>query len=157
MSTWWVDAGLVLGSTNPTNEELERLRAEGFNILVSFLDENQQPLRYDAKRTQELGYVRHSIPIRDFQAPTIVQLLEFTQLVESLPPDCKMLIHCEGGTGRTGTMAAAYWIAKGITADAAIERIRKARPDAVETSDQEAVLREFATQIHNPRRDTNSA
>ena len=131
------------------------MKAEGFNVLVSLLDENQQLPRYDSKRAQALGYSRYSIPIRDFQAPTVAQLLEFTELVGSLSPDSKVLIHCERGVGRTGTMAAAYWIAKGMTPDTAIERIRKARPGAVETDEQKVILRTFASQLQN-KKGTNS-
>ena len=147
MSTWWIHEPFVLGSANPTDEELEKLRVRGFTVLVSLLDENEQSPRYNSNTPQRLGYVHYSIPIRDFHAPSTSQLFEFTEFLESLPPNSKLLIHCEGGTGRTGTMPAAYWIAKGVTPDTAIERVRKARPGAIETQEQEAVLREFASQL----------
>lgn len=156
MSTWWIHEPFVLGSANPTDEELEELRTRGFTVLVTLLDENEQSPRYDSNTPQALGYVQYSIPIRDFHAPSTAQLFEFTKLMESLPPDSKLLIRCEGGTGRTGTMAAAYWIAKGVTPDTAIERVRKARRGAIETPEQEAVLRVFASQLQNARRGTNS-
>jgi protein-tyrosine phosphatase len=164
MSTWWIHEPSVRGSSNPTNEDLETLRAQGFNVVVSLLYEKEQRPRYDLKRAQALGYVRRSIPIRDFVvrqgqkrdgAPTLAQLLEFTKLMESIPPGSKVLIHCQGGNGRTGAMAAAYWIAKCMTADAAIQQVRSANPCAIETPEQEAVLREFASQLHNARRETN--
>jgi len=72
------------------------------------------------------------------------QLEQFAKLVEESPPGTKMIVHCEGGTGRTGTFAAAYWVSKGMTAADAILQVRKARWHAVETSEQEAVLVEFA-------------
>jgi protein-tyrosine phosphatase len=62
-----------------------------------------------------------------------------------------MLVHCEGGIGRTGTMAAAYWIARGLTVADAIARIRKARRGAVESEDQKRVLHRFAEVRASPR------
>ena len=41
-------------------------------------------------------------------------------------------------------MAAAYWIAKGLTVDEPIERVRRVRPTAIETDDQKTLLRQFA-------------
>ena len=52
----------------------------------------------------------------------------------------KVLVHCQGGTGRTGTMAAAYWIKKGLSANEAIRKIRKSRPGAIEMPEQEESL-----------------
>jgi protein-tyrosine phosphatase len=56
----------------------------------------------------------------------------------------RTIVHCQGGSGRTGTFAAAYWIARGRSASEAIAIVRRARPGAVETPEQEAVLEDFA-------------
>jgi protein-tyrosine phosphatase len=40
-------------------------------------------------------------------------------------------------------MAAAYWIAKGLSTANAIAKIRKMRPHAVETDEQRKVLEQF--------------
>jgi Dual specificity phosphatase, catalytic domain len=102
-------------------------------------------LRYRTGRA--LGYSRYNISVRDFSHPTLDQLEQFAKLVDGLPRGTKMIVHCEGGTGRTGTLAAAYWITKGMTASEAIMHVRKVRWRAVETPEQEAVLVEFATRI----------
>ena len=52
-------------------------------------------------------------------------------------------MHCEGGSGRTGTMAAAYWIKKGLSAREAVDKVRESRPNAVETKEQEESLQEL--------------
>ena len=144
MDTWWIDKPRLLGSRNPSDADLERLRLDGFGVLVSLLCEKERAPRYDIARATALGYVRYNIPVRDFSPPTVDQLEQFVKLVEESPPGTKMIVHCEGGTGRTGTFAAAYWVSKDMTAADAILQVRKARWHAIETSEQEAVLVEFA-------------
>jgi protein-tyrosine phosphatase len=144
MDAWWIDEPHLIGSRNPTLAELERLRHAGFGVLVSLLDEQEQSPRYDVGRAMALGFVRHTIPVGDFHAPTVDQLESFVALVANLPPATKTVVHCQGGTGRTGTFAAAYWIAKGLTVSEAMAHVRKARPHAVETRDQARALDELA-------------
>jgi atypical dual specificity phosphatase len=152
---WWIDSPHVLGSENPTTADLQQLRREGFEVLISLLREQEQTPRYDVARVKELGFIRHNIPVRDFNPPTIEQLSEFIRLVEQLPGGTKIVIHCQAGMGRTGTFAAAYWIAKGLDVVEAIAKIRKARVYAIETIEQEAVLTEFA--IRNASRPDRTA
>jgi atypical dual specificity phosphatase len=146
MSTWWIDEPRLLGSSNPDEAEVERLRAAGFDALVCLLDTGEQPPAYAVPDVEKQGWRWMSIPVRDFTAPTVEQLTAFVGFVDELPTDSRAVVHCQGGTGRTGTFAAAYLIAKGLTAEAAISAVRAKRPGAVETSDQRAVLLEFEGQ-----------
>lgn len=142
MDAWWIDEPRVLGSANPTGTDLERLRGEGFGILVSLLDEEEQPPRYDVAGATALGYSRHNIAVKDFGQPTMEQLEQFVRLVGAA--GAKIIVHCEGGSGRTGTFAAAFWVARGMTVADAIRHARELRPRAIETPGQENVLRAFA-------------
>lgn len=144
MDVWWIDEARLLGSRNPTDADLEQLRRDGFGVLVCLLQEEDQAPRYDVARAVTLGFVRHNIPVKDFHPPRINQLQQFVKLIGGLPPGTKAIVHCEGGTGRTGTFAGAYWIAKGMTVSDAVVHVRRVRPHAVETPEQEAALKEFA-------------
>ncbi|MFX1476004.1 MAG: protein-tyrosine phosphatase family protein, partial [Promethearchaeota archaeon] len=63
--------------------------------------------------------------------------------------DWPVVVHCEGGCGRTGTFLAAYLISQGHSAEAAIKEIRRKRPCSIETKGQEEILYHFAkTQGH---------
>jgi len=50
-------------------------------------------------------------------------------------------VHCRGGLGRSGMIAARMLVELGTPADEAIARVRSARPGAVETSEQVAYVR----------------
>ena len=149
MNTWWIDKPRLLGSPNPTDADLVRLKGDGFRVLVSLLCEKEQLPNYDVDFAASLGYARHNITVRDFSPPTTGQLDQFVKLAGGLAPGTKLIVHCEGGSGRTGTFAAAYWVAKGMTAAEAIAHVRKTRHDAVETKEQRRVLAEFESGIRS--------
>ncbi len=146
MDTWWIDEPHLLGSGNPSVSALEQLRREGFGVLVSLLDEMHESPRYAVGCATALGFERHNIAVGDFQPPTVDQLEQFVTLIAGLPAGSKTVMHCKGGSGRTGTFAVAYWVAEGLPLHAATQRVRKARPGAVETPEQEAVLEQFAAE-----------
>lgn len=146
MSTWWIDEPVLMGSGNPTDSALVQLRSAGFTLVVSLLDETKQEPRYDPERAAKLGLKRENIGVEDFHAPSLAQLSQFVDLVQSEGLGGKTLVHCQGGTGRTGTAAAAYWIAKGVPFSEAVAKTRAARPGAVETEEQLAALWAFEVQ-----------
>jgi atypical dual specificity phosphatase len=147
MSRWWIDKPILLGGSNPTNRELEDLHQEGFRTIISLLDEDEQVPYYDIKRIKVNGFNRYSIPVADFTAPTRADFQKFLEIVTKSLKQGKVLVHCQGGIGRTGTMAAAYWIKKGLSASEAIEKVRKNRPGAIEIPEQEESLFELEASI----------
>jgi atypical dual specificity phosphatase len=138
MGPWWIDKPTILGSSNPTSAELGNLYSEGFRTIISLLDEKQQPPNYDVREIERIGFKRYSIPIKDGTAPTLPKFKTFLKIIQASKD--KILIHCQGGAGRTGTMAAAYWMKKGLSAKEAIEKVRKSCRQAVETPGQERSL-----------------
>jgi atypical dual specificity phosphatase len=147
MSRWWIDEPKLLGSSNPTNRELEDLFHEGFRTIISLLDEDEQSPYYDIKKIEVMGFKRSSIPVRDFTAPKMTDFQKFLDIVSKSLNQGKVLVHCQGGTGRTGTMAAAYWIKKGLSAGKAIEKVRRSRSRAIVIQEQEESLFEFEASI----------
>jgi len=145
MDTWWIDEPHLLGSRNPTDADLEKRRRDGFGVLVSLLEEADEAARYDVARVRALGFLWHNIPVNAYRAPSVDQLEQFVKFVADLPPGAKAIVHCGTGNGRAGTFGAAYWVGKGKTDSEAIARVRKANPEAVETPEQEAALKDFAT------------
>ena len=69
------------------------------------------------------------LPTIDEEAPSLDQLgrgVEFIQ--NAVDEGGKVYIHCMGGLGRSPTMAAAYFISKGLTFDEAMELLVRGRP-----------------------------
>lgn len=58
------------------------------------------------------------------------------QLRSRLDAGENVLVHCRGGLGRAGMIAARLLVEFGVEPEAAIGRVRAARPGAIETSQQ---------------------
>lgn len=65
---------------------------------------------------------------------------EFDYLLDALARGKKVFVHCRGGLGRTGTLAARLLIEKGLDPEEAIAETREARKGAIETDEQERYL-----------------
>lgn len=65
----------------------------------------------------------------------------FVRMIESILDDVRagrtVVIHCRGGLGRSGLVAASCLVALGQQPKEAIRRVRSARPGAVEVESQE--------------------
>jgi hypothetical protein len=55
-----------LASPNPTLADLEQLRRDDFEVLISLLKEDELAPRYDVARATALGFRRYNIPVKDF-------------------------------------------------------------------------------------------
>lgn len=53
----------------------------------------------------------------------------------------RIVVHCKGGLGRAGSVAARLLVELGVAPEAAIARVRAARPGAIENAAQEAWVR----------------
>jgi len=52
----------------------------------------------------------------------------------------RIVLHCRGGIGRTGTIAARLLTEFGVSAKEAIRMVRAARPGTIETLEQQAYV-----------------
>lgn len=58
-----------------------------------------------------------------------------------------IVLHCAGGLGRSGTVAALLLIDRGVSASDAIRLVRAARPGAIETASQEGYLSAYESKV----------
>ena len=84
------------------------------------------------------------LPIRDVDIPNErfeqVWRVSGPRIHQRLDAAQRILIHCRGGLGRTGLVAALVLVERGMEPWAAIRRVRAARPHAIETTEQESYV-----------------
>ena len=86
------------------------------------------------------GIAWHHLPIVDVHPPD--ERFETgwqtsgPALLASLRQGGRVLVHCRGGLGRAGTVAARLLVELDVPAHVAVARVRQARPGAIETVDQ---------------------
>lgn len=89
----------------------------------------------------------HHLPIVDEQPPASAFARRWPKAVAAsldlLEQGHKVLVHCRGGLGRAGTVAACLLIETGLDPSEAIRRVRAARPGAIETKDEERYVARF--------------
>jgi atypical dual specificity phosphatase len=137
----WLEPGRLAGTSAPGSlDQLRALVAEGVAHLVSLSPEYPPP-----KRKAVDGLTIHYIGIEDFEAPSMEQLFKFIKIREEAEGAGEgVAVHCRGGNGRTGTLLAAWLVwARGRGAEAAVREVRRVRPGAVESRQQEHAVAAF--------------
>jgi len=138
----WLIEGEIAGMAKPASSvyDFEFLKGEGFEAIVSL---TESPL--SEVLIEKFGFSVKHIPVRDFEAPTLEQIEDFVVFAENARSEGKKLVvHCDAGIGRTGTMLACYLVSKGYSATDAIEEVRIRRPGSLETIEQEEVVLKFS-------------
>jgi len=127
------------GALTEFEDELPELHHAGIRGIVSLLN-----LPGDAAVWGAAGFSFLCLPVPDGTPPTAEQVARFVVFVDT---SCRaggaVAVHCEAGLGRTGAMLAAYLVAKGESASAAIHRVRAVEPSAIETPAQIAFLHQL--------------
>ena len=127
------------GRDRPLDQDAAFLAQEGIRVLVSLTETPP-----DAGVLASRSIAQAHIPVQDYQAPTLAQMIEFVAVVEdSVAVGKSVGVHCTAGLGRSGTMAAVYLVAEGASASDAIATVRKLRPGSIETPAQEDAVRAF--------------
>jgi ADP-ribosyl-[dinitrogen reductase] hydrolase len=132
--------------------DLRRLREHyRADVLVTLLE----PRELDefgipdlVERAREVGLEVIHFPIVDVDTPHESEADEYMALVERIVAGLRegktAVVHCRGGLGRTGTVAASVLVALGRAADEAIGLVRRTRSErSVETPEQEEYVRRF--------------
>jgi protein-tyrosine phosphatase len=129
--------------------DLKTLKENKIEHIFSVIT-NQELKHYGVpdllKKFQAEGFTSQQLSVHD-GTPLTISMAEkaVAQIGSYISSGENVLIHCLGGLGRSGTLAACYLISKGKTATQAIDIVRKYRsPRAIETSAQEKFLVTFA-------------
>jgi len=95
-------------------------------------------------RVKALGMEWLHLPIRDGGIPDTRFKSEWEtkgeELHRQLDEGARILIHCRGGKGRSGLLAATILVERGCNVSLAVEEVRAARSGAIEKGPQEAYI-----------------
>lgn len=124
--------------------DLQALRDWGADLVVTLIEQDE----FELLRVPDLGgrviaqgmsWVH--LPIRDVDVPATPFFFRWPEvradLLARLEAGGRVVVHCRGGLGRAGLVAALLLIETGSEAEAAIRTVRAARPGAIETRAQE--------------------
>lgn len=147
----WLIKDVIAGMARPSSiiADLEFLKDCGIDAIVSL---TETPLHKTF--IEEFGFEYKHIPIEDLTAPTQEQIEEFVSYVNKcISSGRKIVVHCEAGIGRTGTMLACYLVNKGYSAKDAITEVRNKRPGSIETFEQEETVMKYAERFFQKRKE----
>ena len=137
----WVEKPLLAALARPAGpEDFTWLRANGIEVLLSLTED--RPRRDWADAANMLVF--HE-PLEDMEAPSQEQLGRcVSAILRATERNMGVAVHCGAGLGRTGVVLAAYFVAKGMSAQNAIARVRRLRPGSIETDEQAEAVELYA-------------
>lgn len=141
--TWVVDGSIAACRYPRTASALRALAGRGITVLLNLHEDPHDPAQLAACNLTEVH-----VPVRDFTAPAPEQIRAGVAAIrEAVAQGRPIAVHCGAGLGRTGTMLACYFVSTGMTADAAIARMRRIRPGSIETERQRLAVRQYADSL----------
>lgn len=128
--------------------DLDAIAAWGAKLVLTLVE----PAELAALKVPQLGHeIRRRgigwlhLPIVDYSVPTHAfeqqWLTDGANIRQLLRDGGDLLVHCKGGLGRAGMIAARLLAELGMEPEAAIQAVRHARKGAIETPGQLALVR----------------
>ena len=84
-------------------------------------------------------------PVPDYTAPSLEQIHRMVTFIEAEIETWEhpVVVTCQAGLGRTGTVLASYLVYVGYKPEDAIKLIRELRPGSIQTADQEDAITRY--------------
>jgi protein-tyrosine phosphatase len=138
--------------------DLRALRDWGAGLVLTLIE----PYEFDLLRVPDLGervvaqgMCWAHLPIRDVDVPAAPFLSDWptvrADLLSRLDAKGRVVVHCRGGLGRAGLVAALLLVETGVRPEEAIRAVREVRPGAIETVAQERYVRDYTPSMRAVR------
>lgn len=130
--------------------DIETVADWGASIVVTLMeaqemDELQVKALPDVLQEHGIGWVH--LPVVDGGMPSTHFERQWRRVAQGLHERLlhgeRLLVHCKGGLGRTGTIAAMLLVELDVDVEEAIGAVRAVRPGAIENEAQENYVRAF--------------
>ena len=127
--------------------DLQKIQNWGAKRIITLIEQHEFALlkvESLGKTIKAMNIKWHHLPIKDNHCPDSRFKKEWLkikdEILQSLNKGEKILIHCRGGQGRAGTIAAEILINFNLNPQDAINHVRTIRPGAIVTKNQELYL-----------------
>jgi hypothetical protein len=128
--------------------DLEAISTWGARLVLTLMEPAELKalkVPHLGREIQNRGMEWRHLPIADFSIPAEAFELQWLEhgreIRELLRHGDDVLLHCKGGLGRAGMMAARLLVELGMDPEEAIRAVRRVRKGAIETPSQLALVR----------------
>src|SRR6202021_1850919 len=136
------------GRARDLSADIDAISAWGARLVLTLVE----PAELKALGVPELGSAVHRagmdwrhLPVADYSVPTAAFEKSWEEHGEEIRALLRsgrdILVHCKGGLGRAGMIAARLLVELGVPPEQAIREVRRARKGAIETRAQEDLVR----------------
>jgi protein-tyrosine phosphatase len=129
--------------------DLDAIRDWGANLVLTLVEQQElEQLRVarlgDSVRARSIQWLH--LPIKDYHPPSALfeesWVTHGAHIRHLLRKGSDVVVHCKGGLGRAGMIAARLLVELGMPPEEAMNLVRAVRKGAIETIDQEDVVRQ---------------
>jgi ABC-type multidrug transport system ATPase subunit/protein tyrosine phosphatase (PTP) superfamily phosphohydrolase (DUF442 family) len=140
----WILPGLFGGTPRPgiferLSDDLAALKGLGVEHVINLCDEPGVP-----EAAEEAGLVWHHFPVAEINPPSIQDAVNLCTLIDHwMERKEPVVAHCRACVGRTGTLAVAYLVFRGVDVATALREVRGVDEQYVQSGEQEEFFHEF--------------
>ena len=138
----WLLADTLAGAMGPTSRrDLIFLNLQEVRAIVRM---EERTISGEALELADLYE-----PVPDYTAPSIEQIHRMVTFIEEQIETWEhpVVVTCQAGQGRTGTVLACYMVYVGYKPQDAIKFVRDVRPGSIQTAEQEQVVARYSEHL----------
>jgi protein-tyrosine phosphatase len=135
--------------------DLALLRTWGAGLVITLMERREFDLLCVPNLTERIAAHEMDwthLPIADQGVPSAAFFKVWPQIradaVARLKRGERVILHCRGGLGRTGLVAALFLMEAGLKFQNAIKMVRQVRSGAIETTEQELFVQQYLAKNH---------